>query len=315
MSSAYLMAYFTSETHADGEQIRFAVSDPGNPLRWTPLADGAPILRSTVGEHGVRDPFLLWDDARSRYVILATDLRVHTDGNWHRAVRTGSRALVVWESPDLVNWSEPRLVTVAPDSAGNTWAPKAFRDPERGVWTVIWASALFDDHDDRTRGTHQRLLAADTTDFAEFTPARIYFDPGHDVIDATFIHEDQAWFRFSANAHAPGNPAHIGHHIYAERGTALEDPNYTAVAIDVGRPELERGEGPAVFQSADGTMSYLLIDEFNLRGYQLFELETARLDTGAWRHLPSAELPPGARHGSVIPIPLDRRDEMIRRFR
>lgn len=297
MSDAYLMAYFISEDDVDGEQVRFAVSVADDPRRWTPLSGGRPVLTSSVGERGVRDPFLLWDAPRERYVLLATDLRVAADGDWTRAVRSGSRSIVVWESADLVRWTPPALREVAPPGAGNAWAPKAFRDDARGVWTVIWASSLQGIGSD-----HQRLLAADTVDFARFSESRVYLDPGHDVIDATFLRTGNDWFRFSANAQAPGAPAHIGHHIFVERGTALSDPAYTPVAIDVGRPELVRGEGPAVFQSADQRMSYLLIDEFALRGYQLFELETERLASGEWRHVPDAVLPPGARHGSVIPL-------------
>lgn len=44
--------------------------------------------------------------------------------------------------PDLVHWSEPRLVDVAskiPD-AGMAWAPEANWDPDRGQWIVFWST-------------------------------------------------------------------------------------------------------------------------------------------------------------------------------
>jgi hypothetical protein len=31
----------------------------------------------------------------------------------------------VWEAADLVRWSAPGLVPVAPETAGNVWAPDA----------------------------------------------------------------------------------------------------------------------------------------------------------------------------------------------
>lgn len=305
-SGAYLMAYFRPETEPDGEQIRFAVSEPDDPTRWTPIQGGDPILISDVGELGARDPFLVRDDKGGRVVIIATDLRVHPTGDWGRATRWGSRSLVVWETTDLIQWSSARLVKVSGPDAGNTWAPKAFWSETRDCWLVIWASALYDEAE-RSAGSHQRLMAAPTKDFRTFGPAEVYLDPGHDVIDATFLRDGKDWYRFSANAH--GKSEEIGHHIFIERGKALEDPAFAPLRVDVGRPELEHGEGPAVFSAPGGNQWFLLIDEFGLRGYQLFD--TDDLASGDWRHRPKAVLPPNARHGSVIPISLDERTALL----
>ncbi|MEJ2852450.1 MULTISPECIES: hypothetical protein [unclassified Saccharothrix] len=54
--TGYLMAHFTGE-HPTGEQIYFTHSRDG--LHWTELNNGAPVLLSTVGERGVRDPALV----------------------------------------------------------------------------------------------------------------------------------------------------------------------------------------------------------------------------------------------------------------
>lgn len=308
---AYLMAYFTPDDD-DGEQIRLAVSDVDDPTRWSSLNDGRPILTTTVGEHGARDPFLLWDPRRERYVIIATDLRTHHDGDWARAVRHGSTGILVWESRDLETWTGPHRREIAPPGAGNTWAPKAFFDD--GLWHVIWAAAVYAPDDDRTDAAHQRLYSATTTDFHQFTAPQVYLDPGHDVIDATFLQDGETWYRFSANAHAPGNPAHVGHHIFMEKGHALNDPEFVPVAVDIGKPELERGEGPSVFTGPDD-QAYLLIDEFGGRGYQLFTTSRAELPSGSWTHVPGASLPANARHGSVITIPIEQRDALLKRFR
>lgn len=50
---------------------------------------------------------------------------------------------MVWESTDLVTWSGPRLGRVAPDNAGNAWAPEAFYDDTIGAYVVFWASKLY----------------------------------------------------------------------------------------------------------------------------------------------------------------------------
>jgi hypothetical protein len=51
--------------------------------------------------------------------------------SWNAAVRTGSRGIFVWESSDLVNWLNERLVVVEDATAGMVWAPEAIWDPEK----------------------------------------------------------------------------------------------------------------------------------------------------------------------------------------
>lgn len=49
---------------------------------------------------------------------------------------------MIWDSPDLSHWSEPRLVDVASKipGAGMAWAPEAAWDPDREQWIVFWAT-------------------------------------------------------------------------------------------------------------------------------------------------------------------------------
>jgi len=57
--TGYLFAYFTGEDTADGEQIRYALSRGDDPLHWRELNGGRPVVTSTIGERGLRDPFLI----------------------------------------------------------------------------------------------------------------------------------------------------------------------------------------------------------------------------------------------------------------
>jgi hypothetical protein len=139
-TAGYLFAYFTSAAEADGEQVRFALSTGPSPLNWTILNGGNPILYSTVGEQGVRDPFVLraagLPGESAGYYLLASDLciaRRDPATAWEDSVRAGSRSIVIWESKDLVSWTHPRLVEVAPPSSGNAWAPEAIFDKAPGT--------------------------------------------------------------------------------------------------------------------------------------------------------------------------------------
>ena len=55
--TAYLFAYFTGEGKANGEQIYFATSTDG--LHWEEVNEGKPVITSTMGEKGLRDPFII----------------------------------------------------------------------------------------------------------------------------------------------------------------------------------------------------------------------------------------------------------------
>lgn len=98
----YFFAYFTGEGYSDGEQIYFSVSHDG--LNWKDLNDNQPALTSTLGEKGVRDPFIIRSPEGDKFYLIATDLKINGGNGWTAAQEAGSQALMVWESTDLVNW-------------------------------------------------------------------------------------------------------------------------------------------------------------------------------------------------------------------
>ena len=137
-TTAYLFGHFTGEG-IDEEQIYFASSRDGN--FWTDLNDRQPVLKSEIGMKGVRDPYIIRSHEGDKFYMLATDLSVRLQG-WSNATSRGSRNLVIWESTDLVNWSEPWLSEVAVPGAGNAWAPEAIYDESTGEYVVFWASIV-----------------------------------------------------------------------------------------------------------------------------------------------------------------------------
>ncbi|WP_422768767.1 glycoside hydrolase family 43 protein [Plantactinospora sp. WMMC1484] len=181
--TGYLMAHFTGES-STGQQIYLAHSTDG--LRWTDLNNGAPVLRSTVGTRGVRDPALVRSPAGDRYWIIATDLCIGCGQNWDDAQHNGSRSLVVWESTDLVNWSAPWLLNVAgaiPDGR-NAWAPEAIWNPETNDYVLYWAT-----NSSRNGVTKHRIHSARTSTFRSITTAQVYIDrPGSQgIIDTQIV--------------------------------------------------------------------------------------------------------------------------------
>ena len=117
----YLFTYFLGEGLEHGEQVYFSLSEGNDPLAYTTLNDGEPVLVSTSGEMGLRDPFIIRSPEGDKFYQIATDLRMwnQSSGSWDHVQRHGSRNVVVWESTDLVNWSESWVAEVAPENAGN----------------------------------------------------------------------------------------------------------------------------------------------------------------------------------------------------
>lgn len=110
-----------------------SVSNDNNPGSWTTVGSGQPVLTSTVGTTGVRDPSIIRSPDGSKFWVIATDLWVYPEG-WDvgdQYTTEGSHGIVVWESSNLQTWSEPALRIISPDNAGMTWAPDAIWDPSR----------------------------------------------------------------------------------------------------------------------------------------------------------------------------------------
>jgi hypothetical protein len=297
----YAFFYFTGEGTANGEQIYLATSRGNDPLKFDERNGAQPVLTSVLGDKGVRDPFIIRSPKGDRFYLLATDLKIHGNGNWDQAQRHGSRSIMVWESRDLVNWSAQRSVQVSPPTAGNTWAPEAFWDAKRGVYVVFWASKLYAETDPGHTGTsYNRMMYATTRDFVTFSPAKVWVDPGYSVIDSTVVQHNGTYYRFTKDERDPGSSTPCSKFIIEEKATDLLDLSYDFVAECIGKPGISRGEGPTIFKSNTEKKWYLFIDEFGGRGYVPFE--TTDLASGRWTVSSGAQLPASPRHGTVLPV-------------
>ncbi|WNZ08087.1 glycoside hydrolase family 43 protein [Streptomyces sp. 11x1] len=179
----YLMTHFIGEG-ATGQQIHFSHSSDGR--NWSDLNGGGTALRSTVGTRGVRDPALVRSPDGSRYWIIATDLCIGCGQSWSDSINNGSRNLVVWESTDLVTWSQPWLLNVAgaiPDGR-NAWAPEAIWNPATNDYVLYWAT-----NKPLDGVTKHRIYYARTTDFRTITTPQVYIErPGtQEIIDTQIV--------------------------------------------------------------------------------------------------------------------------------
>lgn len=296
----YFFTYFAGEGYSDGEQIYFASSQDG--LNWTDLNNNKPVLTSSLGEKGVRDPFIIRSFEGDKFYMIATDLKINGGNGWTAAQEAGSQALMVWESTDLVNWSEQRMVEVSADiDAGCTWAPEATYDVETGEYVVYWASKVGTDG-----YAKQRLYYAKTRDFYTFTEPKVFIDTQQSSIDTTILYEDGVYYRYTKNEGGSTNefgaPSKT---IYAQKSDQLLGGTWDNITTDSLKKEAHV-EGPTIFKLNEddqtATQKYcLLVDNFGGIGY--YPLVTDDLSDGEFsRPSTSYKMPSRARHGTPIRI-------------
>lgn len=182
---AYLFGHFVGESYgttkngqkvATGEQMFFALADVGQGLKFKDMNGSKmnslkPVLSSDVGERGVRDPFICRSPEGDSFYLIATDLSVYTRGGWgnnngtNKFTITGSHSITLWESHDLVNWTDARLIEVAAPNAGMAWAPEMIYSEETGEYVIFFSSTIIED-----KAIHERdcIYYTTTRDFVHF---------------------------------------------------------------------------------------------------------------------------------------------------
>lgn len=289
--AGYLFVFFTGE-HENGEQIYFSVSKDG--MNWEDLNNGKPVLLSHIGEQGVRDPFVVKDEENNKFYLIATDLRIGAGKGWDVAQYSGSRDLIVWESSDLVHWSEERACTVGPEIAGCVWAPESIYDKEKDAFFVFWASMVKLEQDSKPK---QRIYGAYTKDFMSFSEPFIYEEAENHVIDMNIIQDGGWYYRFVKDESTKK--------IRMDRVKSLHETSPEKIESEV-LDNLSAVEGPEAYQLPDGSWC-LIVDQFGSgKGY--LPLIRSRLDAGDFKVADSQSYNLGKlkkRHGCVLKITED----------
>lgn len=168
----YLFSTFR-EPATDG--LYLAWSEDG--YKWNDL--GGPYLKPEVGTTPVmRDPSAI-KGKDGKYHMVWTS-------SWKDDQGFGYAS-----SEDLINWSEQKWIPVMKyePTTANVWAPEIFYDDEQDRYIIIWASTIpfrFE-RDEEEEFSNHRMYYTTTKDFVEFSPARLFLDPGFSVIDAVIV--------------------------------------------------------------------------------------------------------------------------------
>lgn len=296
----YLFVHFIGESEM-GEQIYFSLSEDG--LHWNDLNNGEPVLISTIGEKGVRDPFIIKDVKGNGYHIIATDLRIASGKGWGWATTEASRNLLHWYSKDLVNWSEAESFELAIPEAGCLWAPEAIYDKKNDDYFIFFASNVKEEQDSERK---QRIYSVHTKDFKSFSPAKKYIEKENHVIDTTIIEYENKYYRFSKNE--------TSKHVDLEVSDELEG-TYTSIyskALD----QLDGVEGPEIYPLKEAGKFCLIVDQF-AKGEGYLPLLTNDIASGEFNILNKEEFDLGKtlkRHGGIIPLTKDEYENLKRAY-
>ena len=182
----YVFCYFTG---GGDSGVHYAVSRDG--YQWKALNEGKAIFAPPIGKKAklTRDPSI----ARGEDGIFQMVWTVSWDG------RSFGRA---W-SDDLINWKDAKAVPCMENepTTRNVWAPELFYDKTDRLYYVIWSSTIPGRFSPADKGTSEsaydhRVYYTTTKDFESFAPTKLYFDPGHNVIDACLMKSNETYYLF-----------------------------------------------------------------------------------------------------------------------
>lgn len=274
---------FTSFCGNGEDGLHLAFSRDG--YTWTPLGDDKPYLAPKVGPKPLmRDPCLARGPDGTFHMVWTT--------TWDKPIVVGYAS-----SKDLVRWSEQKGIPVMEDEpkARNAWAPELFYDEAKKQWLLFWSTTVpgkFPETDaSGDGGLNHRIYAKTTQDFEHFSPTRLFYDGGFNVIDATIMKAEGRY------------------------GLIIKDETKTPVKKNLRLATGPTAEGPWSEASAPFTISwvegpsairigewvYVYFDHY--AGPHYYGAVRSK-DLKTWEDVSKQmSFPPDHRHGTVLEVP------------
>lgn len=318
--TGYLYASFVEpEVNAYRQQVYFASSNDG--VHWDDLNKNKPVLESKLGTKATRDHYILRAPEGDRFYLIATDLDC-TSGKWGEFASNGSKYLMIWESDDLVNWSEQRMVKIADDMTGCAWAPETIYDEVTGEYIVYWSGQ--DLHPGSDSYNKKVVYVSRTRDFYSFSEQQKFVYPnGTDgtvhgtsdsYIDTTMIKgSDGLYYRVTKFEDMP-RQWNCGTKVFMD---VAKYPmgEYTRVETNLSEDAFDGVEGPGWFRynkddaERTGYKYCLMLDGYNGKnaGVGFFPTAIEDLNTGAdakatFTKVEGARMRTWAKHGGIMPL-------------
>ena len=276
--NCFLFSYFV-DNGEDG--LHLARSADG--YKWQALGGDKRFLAPKVGKRKLmRDPCLL-RAPDGTFQLVWTD-------SWD------SRTIGHASSKDLVHWSPQQAIGVMAHEpqAMNCWAPEVLYDQQRQQYVIFWSTTIpgrFPKTDGTGDGPYNhRVYATTTKDFKTFTPTRLLFDGGFNVIDATMLQAGAKYYLIVKDETLKP----VKKNLRIAVGTSPEgpfgevSPPFTPSWVE-GPSAIRIGDQYIVYFDCYTKGCYGAVRSRNLKDWEDI---TSRLD-----------FPKAARHGTVLEVP------------
>ncbi len=296
---AYLFAHYREKPTPDGEQVYFSISKDG--MKWDKINNGNPVIWSSSGEGGVRDISIIRAKT-GRYYIFAADLCLANtftqkyNRDWRGVSKYGSKYLVMWESDDLVHWSEQKMLDLGEESFGCMWSPGVVYDGEQGDHILYWLSSS-----ERDGFVNKALYYSRTPDFKEFTyPRLMYRRNGSSLNRAVICEYQKRYYRFLSEENPGGVTLEVAD---APTGKYERIEAFDQLISKLDSPD--RYKDPVVYRLKDGKWCLLLTFYHHGVAGGYIKLLSEDITAGKFKRLErELRFPYSFKNGSVIPITL-----------
>lgn len=260
-----------------------------------PANEGLRMLQSNDGKHWQEmDTLLLKPSVGIQKVLRDPSMVQGPDGVFHLVWTTswkGDPGFGYASTKDLLHWSNPIHIPVMAyePSTVNVWAPELFYDDEVDRYIIVWASCIpgrFVNGMEADSNNH-RLYYAETKDFKTFTQAKLFFDPGYSVIDATIVKKAKGDYIlvFKDNTRPERN-------IKVARGRSPLGP-WTNISTPL---TAKYTEGPSVVKLRNKWLIYF--DSYETKTYEAISTN----DFIDFKKADYIKVPLGHKHGTIVPL-------------
>jgi hypothetical protein len=214
--------------------IYMAISKDG--YNWAYVSEGKPVIRQSEHDELMLDPF----------VERAPDGTFRMVWTWSAT----SPAIGYATSNDLLHWTQNRKLplTASVPGALTATSPSLYYRESKKDWLILWTSSVA--AAGAGSAPEDRIYFSTTTDFKQFTPAKLFFDPGYNVTDASLLGSGMPGLFYLVFQDERTTPLQ-------KRVFAAEGPSMTGPWQRISEPVTGSwAEAPAPIQVADGLLVY-----------------------------------------------------------
>jgi hypothetical protein len=315
--SVWMLTYFRQryptriEINAKGETVEVPLP---NPL----LVAQLHMALSTDGRHwtAINNNKPIWDQfMRDQYIHRGTDglwRLIATGGGSPENRKKSGPSVTYATSQDLIHWKFEKYINLMKDVkndsgefVGNIWAPEFYFDEASKEYTIFWSSTFKD-----AGWKESRLWYCKTTDWVNFSPAKVLFAPPYSVIDGTLTKDRGVYYLFHKEEE-------FGVKTGERRGIRLATSKNIEGPYQIYEGPLNKGqiaptitEGPSVMRDPIKKGWLLLYDYPMVDQYGI----SSSADLFNWKKEKNVSMPEDARHGSVSRLTATEARALLKAF-